>query len=154
MWLIFLTIAALGGLFLLWAGAPYVPTHKKNLSILFNELGPGRERLFLDCGAGDGRLVIAAAREGFIAIGYELNPLVYAFAKWKSRTHANASIKFGFWQSASIQKFDVIYMFGSKQNIQRLMNKKPRALIVSYGFKPQDKVSFMKNIDPFWFVKF
>lgn len=62
--------------FVILFGAPFLPTMKKQVKPAMDlmNLKPGQKMLELGC--GDGRLLIAAAEEGLIATGIELNPLL------------------------------------------------------------------------------
>lgn len=70
-------------------GAPYLPTRRTNADAMFAQLRaalgsarPQSKRLqFVDLGSGDGRLVFRASREGYHAIGCEINPLLHLFAQ-------------------------------------------------------------------------
>ena len=67
---------------LMGRGAPYLPTVASKLDKMFVPLRshfrslPQQERLFVDLGSGDGRVVFRAARERLFrkCIGYEINP--------------------------------------------------------------------------------
>lgn len=65
----------------IWRGAPPIPTlrHVRKTMLELAEIKPGY--LVVDLGSGDGRMLIAAARAGGTAIGYELNPFLYWFSK-------------------------------------------------------------------------
>ena len=65
----------------IWRGAPPIPTLKRTRQTMLKlaEIQPGN--LVVDLGSGDGRMLIAAARAGATAIGYELNPFLYWFSK-------------------------------------------------------------------------
>ncbi|KAJ7418743.1 hypothetical protein WISP_57762 [Willisornis vidua] len=70
---------------------PFVPataTQIQNvLKMLENRSGP-----LVDIGSGDGRIVIAAAKMGFKAVGYELNPWLVWYSRyraWRDGVHQN-----------------------------------------------------------------
>ncbi|HIA91559.1 TPA: hypothetical protein EYO12_00390 [Candidatus Saccharibacteria bacterium] len=157
--MIWLVGLALISLLLAWAGAPYVPTHKADIKKLFDRLpdsiGTNEQKTFLDCGAGDGRLVRAAAQHGFKAVGYELNPIVFLVGWWYCRGIPNTRMRYGLWQQADLKKCSVVYMFGSKSNLARLVAKRPTGLIISYGFAPakETDMEILENQQPFWFFK-
>src|SRR5437868_4204180 len=76
--------------FVVFFGAPYLPTLKKSRTSALDllELEPGQTILELGC--GDGALVLAAAERGLKVIAYELNPilvLVSIIRTWKYRKH-------------------------------------------------------------------
>jgi ribosomal protein L11 methylase PrmA len=62
--------------FVLIFGAPYLPTLDKPMKAALElaELKPGQTLLELGC--GDGKVLIAAAKQGVHATGFELNPLL------------------------------------------------------------------------------
>src|SRR5882672_3428464 len=67
--------------FLARRGAPYVPSRKdsiKKMLVLAN-LKPGDK--VVDLGSGDGRIVIAFARNGIDAHGYEISPALVLWSK-------------------------------------------------------------------------
>ena len=67
--------------FVIIFGAPYLPTMKQQqlqaLELL--DLKPGQT--MLELGSGDGRMLIAAARQGIKSVGYELNPILFIVSK-------------------------------------------------------------------------
>lgn len=60
----------------LFVGAPYLPTltPQVNAALTLADLQPGQTLLELGC--GDGKVVLAAAKQGIRVIGYELNPVL------------------------------------------------------------------------------
>src|SRR5690606_26664597 len=81
-WILFALLAT--GLlvgFVVFFGPPYLPTRKKSINSALDmlELKPGQT--MLDLGAGDGRVLAAAARRGVNAVGIELSP-VWAGVAW------------------------------------------------------------------------
>ncbi|XP_049624981.1 ATP synthase subunit C lysine N-methyltransferase [Suncus etruscus] len=62
---------------------PFVPATPRQVENVLRMV-QGRSGLLVDVGSGDGRIVTAAAKQGFRAVGYELNPWLV----WFSRYHA------------------------------------------------------------------
>ncbi|KKP33109.1 MAG: hypothetical protein A2312_03715 [Candidatus Staskawiczbacteria bacterium RIFOXYB2_FULL_32_9] len=64
-----------------WKGAPWVPTRKNDVErfLKLADIKPGQK--FYDLGCGDGRLVIAAAKMGADATGFELSLAQYLHTK-------------------------------------------------------------------------
>jgi len=62
-------------------GSPYLPSHAKQTEIALDllDLQPGQT--LLDLGSGDGRVLLAAARRGWNAVGIELNPVLVVVAR-------------------------------------------------------------------------
>ena len=74
--LITLTITLLILLRSIINGAIYYPSEKKNVEVIvkFLNIKPGEK--IADLGSGDGRIIIALARAGAEAHGYEVNPFL------------------------------------------------------------------------------
>ena len=78
---------------------------------------------FVDLGSGDGRIVIAAAKNRFYGIGYELNPVLITLSYYNSilaNTFTDVSFKNSdFWDS-DLDDVDVISCFGVNSVMDRL----------------------------------
>ncbi|MEI7603571.1 MAG: hypothetical protein WCJ19_00955 [bacterium] len=94
-------------------GLPYVPTSRRRLRKImeFAEVKPGDQ--VIDLGSGDGRMVIAAARAGAYAVGYELNPVLV----WWSRIKIKC---LGLSKNAVILRKDLFKADFSKYNVYLL----------------------------------
>lgn len=91
-WLVALALVTGCFGFVLVFGAPYLPTLKQQIDVAFElaELKPGQTLLELGC--GDGRVLIAAAKQGLNAVGYELNPFL-AFIAWARTRRYGRQVK-------------------------------------------------------------
>ncbi|XP_030061163.1 ATP synthase subunit C lysine N-methyltransferase isoform X2 [Microcaecilia unicolor] len=72
---------------------PFVPATSTQIENVLKMLRT-RSGSVVDIGSGDGRIVIAAAKEGFQAVGYELNPWLVLYSRyraWREGVHHNAS---------------------------------------------------------------
>ena len=79
-----------------------------------------------DLGAGDGKIVIAFARSGAEAHGYEINPILVLFGRWKIRRAGLRGRAFMHWQSfwgVDLSGFNVITVFGIGHIMNRLERK-------------------------------
>ena len=122
-------------------GAPYLPTHKKQIELALEllKLQPGESLYELGC--GDGRVLRAAARKGYRAVGYEMNPLLYIIAvisTWRYRKVT--SIRFGNFWNADLSDADGVYVFLLDRFMSRLDEKLSKELkkgtrLTSYTFK-------------------
>jgi len=146
----------LGGITLVWLGwnltldALWQPTDRVTVRRILHlaRLKPG-ERL-IDLGCGDGRIVIAAAREfGAEAIGVEVDPFRVLWARaWVSlcRLSDRARIVRGNMYTFDLSSTDVVVLFLSATSNFRLQDRlrrelRPGARVVSYyhpiwGWKP------------------
>ncbi|MBV95575.1 hypothetical protein ESR_17993, partial [Eschrichtius robustus] len=72
----------------------------------------------VDIGSGDGRIVIAAAKEGFTAVGYELNPWLVWYSRYCARREGvQASAKFyisDLWK-VTFSQYSNVVIFGVPQ---------------------------------------
>jgi len=126
-------------------GAPFVPTPMKAAKKMINVAGIKKDDKVVDIGCGDGRLVYLAAKEqGAKAVGFELSPLVYLFAKirqllWRSK----AKIRFGDFRMFDLSKTDYIVCYMLPESLKKFIPKfekelKKGAKIVSYAFSIAD----------------
>lgn len=129
-------------------GAPYVPTHKKQLSQVFTQLIKlSPSDVVVDLGAGDGVVLKEVAQHGAKAIGYEINWLLVVLMKLRFLRQSNISIKHKDYLKMSKlpQEVTIVYAFASSRDIKRIDKKmcewsRDRPLwLISYGFMVADK---------------
>ncbi len=110
-------------------GAIYYPTTDSAVTQILKLSQTGSKDTLIDLGSGDGRILIAAARLGTVAIGYEINP----FLVWRSRRRIHqakldklATVRWkSFWQADFSQATIVtVYLLPHLMNrLQRLLEK-------------------------------
>lgn len=61
-------------------GAPYAPTRLSVVRKALRQIGLDKDDVLVDLGAGDGGIVLEAAKLGAQAIGWELSPIMFAVA--------------------------------------------------------------------------
>lgn len=98
----------------------------------------------IDLGAGDGRIVIAAAQAGARATGIEINPIYLCRARRALKaagiTPNQAKILFGdFWEH-NLSTYSVVVIYGIGYMMERLARKlarelKPGTRVISVYFK-------------------
>ncbi len=139
MWLAILLVALIvsfGGVVLF--GAPYLPTLKPQIEAALElaALEPG-DRL-LELGCGDGRVLIAAAKQGLIVTGYELNPFLAGLAWLRTRRwrHQVRVIWGDFWR-VPWPKAEAIFTFLLPKYMDKLDKK-----VIQHARKPVNLVSF------------
>ncbi|MBI4133454.1 class I SAM-dependent methyltransferase [Candidatus Uhrbacteria bacterium] len=123
-------------------GAPWFPTTKRTRQQMLDiaKLAPGE--LLLDLGAGDGRMVIDAARRGARAVGYEVNPLLARIARWRvgrAKLADRVRIEHVDLFAAALPPADVVTLFLLQDTNQRVRDEiLPRLTqgtrVVSYAF--------------------
>lgn len=92
-------------------GAPWAPTRLAAVIKVLDTLGLGSGDVFVDLGAGDGRVVVEAARRGARAIGYELSPIMWAVARLRSLGKKRVSIRLANAFHQNLSSATVIYLF-------------------------------------------
>lgn len=79
-------------------GPPYVPTLKRDLVKLFDELRLGPKHHLVDLGAGDGRALILAEKRGVKVSGVEINPFLVGIANFRLRGGKGSVVLGDMWQ--------------------------------------------------------
>lgn len=149
--LILLVIGALAlSAYVCWYGAPWAPTPAGVITAALAAAGVGPGDVLVDVGAGDGRVLRAAAARGAQAIGYELAPLVW-WVGWL-RTFRAPGVRYRFADgfAADLSGATVIFAFLVPRTMPRLaaaLNRRPRTVglrVISYAFalpdRPADEV--------------
>ncbi|MGO9308383.1 MAG: hypothetical protein ACLQDL_05105 [Spirochaetia bacterium] len=112
--------------FPLGRGAVFVPStpEKTVLIARLSEAAPGE--LAADLGSGDGRIVIALARQGAEAHGFEVNPLLVLLSIRNIRRAGMRGRAFIHWQSfwrADLSRFAAVTLFQGSFVMRRLEAK-------------------------------
>ncbi len=93
-------------------GAPFLPTHKKQSAKALDLLNLKSGQVFVDLGCGDGRLLKIAASRGLVAIGYELNPFLAAYAWLRTRRYGRrVRVRWGNFLRADLSDADGVFVF-------------------------------------------
>lgn len=120
-------------------GAPWVPAYQRDVDAILDDLKLQPGQTFVELGCGDGRLVAAAAARGVTAIGYEINPLMWAIAVWRCRKQHNARIRLANLWQADLSDADAVMAFLMPKFMERietgvLPRLKPGARLLTYVF--------------------
>lgn len=136
--------------FVVSRGAPYVPTHHKQLAAALDKLYKISDKdTLVDLGSGDGIVLQAAAERGASVVGYELNPLLLLFSYFRMKKFPRARV-----ESRDFMRLDrlpdettVVYAFTTGHSIEGIGEKLRQwstgkeLYFISYGFK-------LKNMSP------
>ena len=112
-------------------GAPFVTSGANPIRRMIDlfEIKPGQKAA--DLGSGDGRIVIAMARAGAIAHGYEINPLLVWWSRRKIAKEGLSGKAFihqkSFWNE-DFSSFNLISVFGIGYIMKDLEEKLRREL--------------------------
>ncbi|XP_063182251.1 ATP synthase subunit C lysine N-methyltransferase isoform X4 [Chroicocephalus ridibundus] len=86
---------------------PFVPATSTQIQNVLKML-ENRSGSLVDIGSGDGRIVIAAAKRGFKAVGYELNPWLVWYSRyraWRDGVHQNTKFYISdLWKMPELEK--------------------------------------------------
>jgi len=143
-------------------GAIYYPTTDSAVTQILKLSQAGSKDTLIDLGSGDGRILIAAARLGAVAIGYEINP----FLVWQSRRRIHqakldklATVRWkSFWQADFSQATIVtVYLLPHLMNrLQRLLEKEVnhsiRLVANNYPFPQLTPVKHYRQIYLYYFT--
>lgn len=145
-WFIYLIIllAAIMTGYAAWKGAPFAPTPKAAVDAALDLAEIKQGDVLIDIGAGDGRVLVAAAKRGAKVIGYELSPFLWLLALvtlWRNHVKASLKMRDGF--AADLSEATVLFLFLMPKTLPNLMralqNKlKPGTRIVTYTFPIKD----------------
>lgn len=124
-------------------GAPFAVTRKEKMNKMLNLLDIKSGDMFADLGSGDGRIVIAAAKKGARAHGYELNPVLVLISRIKikkARLEGKAFIHRKSYWGVSLKHYDAISVFGIVHIMPSLEKKlknelRKGGLVVSNHFR-------------------
>ena len=142
----------------MFVGAPYVPSHQRDIKKLFDELNLRKGSTVVDLGCGDGKVLVEASRHGLKAIGYELNPFLYLIAKFRLRKYPKAKVVFANYWAADVSRADLVFIFSAAPFMDRLYKKlkneiKPGGMVASYAFSFEG-IKIYKKIEPVNIYKF
>jgi len=149
---------ALAAVTTVWIGwnltldALWQPTDRETVRRILFLAGVKEGESLVDLGCGDGRIVVAAAREfGAYATGIEIDPVRVLWGKaWILLTGLSSRVRviWGNMYSADLSGADVVILFLSPKANLRLQDRlrrelKPEARIVSYyhpmwGWTPEE----------------
>lgn len=93
-------------------GAPYAPTFSQTIQQAFTWIKLGKGDLLVDLGAGDGRTLLAAARRGARALGYELSPIMWLIAWLRAKALPNTKVRLAnFYRQQLPNDTTVVFVF-------------------------------------------
>lgn len=106
-------------------GAPFVPSRRKELDIIFKKLYKlSKKDLLVDLGSGDGKVLKAASDFGARALGIELNPFLAIFSKIRFISNPRVSTKMSdFFHGDLPLDTTVVYVFGDGRDMKRIAKK-------------------------------
>lgn len=106
-------------------GAPYVPSLRRDIKRLFDELTPiGPGDVVLDIGSGDGIVLREISRRGAKGVGYEIHPLFVGISKLLSLGDKNVTIQWAnAWTAPFPEDVTLVYAFAVGRDGAKLAKK-------------------------------
>ncbi|XP_047444910.1 ATP synthase subunit C lysine N-methyltransferase [Mugil cephalus] len=101
---------------------PFVPATTAQVENVLKAL-QARSGTLVDIGSGDGRIVIAAAKHGFHASGFELNPWLVWYSRykaWREGVHRSTSFHISDLWKVSFAQYSNVVIFGVPQMMDQL----------------------------------
>ena len=154
--LIALICVAIATIYFALRGAPYANTLPSRIEEMMKLAEVKKGERAVDIGSGDGRIVIALAKRGVEAHGYEINPLLVLWSRYKLKRAGvsdRAFIHFKDMWRHDYSDFDLIISCQISYMMGRLEKKlrreiKPGARVVSNYFtfptwKPKKKKGYV-----------
>lgn len=93
-WLLAILLVAVCFGAVLMVGAPYLPTLKPQVEEALKMSSLKSGQTLIELGSGDGRVVVAAAKQGINVVAYELNPIL-ALVCWLRTRRFGGQVKIG-----------------------------------------------------------
>lgn len=122
-WIVTIIVLIFG--FVVFRGAPYVPSHRKYARLALTklyELQP--DDVLVDLGSGDGIVLRLATQRGAHAIGYELNPLLVAVSRLLARgDKRQRTVLADMWLTDFPAETTIVYAFSVTRDAKKLTKK-------------------------------
>jgi hypothetical protein len=122
-WILAIVVLAFG--WVVFRGAPYVPSQNRYIKRALTQLYPlGSKDVLVDVGSGDGVVLRRAAQLGAQTIGYELNPILVLISRFLSRTYNSVSVVLAdFWTTSLPDETTVVYAFLVTRDVKKMIAK-------------------------------
>ncbi|MFA6272636.1 MAG: hypothetical protein WC693_06105 [Patescibacteria group bacterium] len=125
-----------------FTGAPFAPSAKKGVKKMIELANIKDGDMAVDLGSGDGRIVIALAKAGAEAHGYEINRFLAWYSMVKIRmagSDQKAFIHRSNFFKEDLSRYNVVIIFGIFNIMEKLGEKlkrelKPNAVIICNNF--------------------
>lgn len=126
----------------LFFGPPYLPTLGPQVETALDLADLKAGETLLELGCGDGKVLVAAARRGWRAVGYELNPVLVLVCRVRTwRYRKLVSVHWGNFLTQPWPPAEAIFIFG----LQRIMPKLDKKVMQSIS-RPVKLLSFAFTI--------
>ncbi len=125
-WILVIGLIVLFLGFSVFFGAPYVPSHRKDIQSLFEKGYPLKKSdVVVDFGSGDGVVLREVARQGAQAVGLEIHPLLILIS-WLASRRFGRKVRVRWtnaWHVSFPKETTVVYAFSVDRDGPRLLKK-------------------------------
>lgn len=129
--------------FVVLFGAPYLPTLSPQIKAALELADLKKGQHLLELGCGDGKVLMAAAKQGLRVTGYELNPILALVSWLRTRRYKGlVTVVWGNFWSVQLPDADGVFVFLLPKYMEKLNNK----IIQEYNGKKIKLVSFAFEI--------
>lgn len=101
-------------------GAPYAPTFSPAIEQAFDYIKLGPNDTLVDLGAGDGKVLLAAAKRGANSLGYELSPIMWTVVFFRALGNKKIKIKLRNFYKQSLPDATVVFAFLMPKNMEKV----------------------------------
>ncbi|MCL4200836.1 50S ribosomal protein L11 methyltransferase [Patescibacteria group bacterium] len=123
-------------------GGPFVPSSKTSVMAMVKLANLRSGQTVFDVGSGDGRVLMAAARQGAKAVGIEINPYLVWYTRFRALWRPYKGKVTVLWQNlwtTDLSRADVVFVYLIPWKMADLAAKlkkelKPGALVISNSF--------------------
>ncbi len=110
-WIIGILLIATYALAMMF-GAPFLPTLKAQRQQAFELMDLKKGQTFVDLGSGDGIMLVMAAKRGYKAVGYEINPFLVLYSWLRTRRYGfRVKVKMKTFWRADLSNADGVFVF-------------------------------------------
>ena len=103
-------------------GAPYVPSHRKDVKRAFEYFGITSSDLLVDAGSGDGVILRIASSYGASAVGYEINPILVGISRLLSLHNPRVKVVLqNLWLAKLPDDTTIVYAFAVNRDEKKLI---------------------------------
>lgn len=107
-------------------GAPWIPSFPVAVQTILKLSKAKKGDRIVDLGSGDGRILIAFAKAGIEADGWEINPIMWIWslvAVRRAGVSKLAHLHLGSFWTADLSKFHVVVIYGVSGMMERMQRK-------------------------------
>lgn len=139
---IILLIVGCLSMLIIFFGPPFVPTPMRIIKDLIQIANISKDDVVIDLGSGDGRMLIHAARQGAIAKGWEINPLLVLWtrlAAHRYRVGKRVKVHLQNYYKADLSDATIVFLYNFPPHIPKLEQKlkqdlRAGTIVISHKF--------------------